>query len=308
MTLPATTADPTDAGLAADAALAPDRIVLGDNLALLASLPTGSIDLVYADPPFGTGQRRRLGARNGHPVDGPVFPDPTRGGAAASVAWLRPRLVECHRVLRETGSLFLHVDWRISHRARLLLDELFGEACFRNEIVWHYGLGGRGPANAFARKHDTILFYGRGARSRFHPRRGAVTPAMAAKYAHEDEDGRRYMLSYGRRYYLKGGKPLDSVWAIPSIAPGARERVGYPTQKPEALLERIVLAATDPGDVVLDPFLGSGTTAAVGRRLGRCVLGCDVSEEAIALAAERVRRVVPPGDGARPVVVERLTV
>ena len=163
------------------------------------------------------------------------------------VAWLRGVLVECHRVLRPTGSLFVHLDWRASHRARILLDELYGERCFRNEIIWHYGLGGGAPSDAFARKHDTILFYARSDASIFHAERGPVTPAMDAKYAHVDELGRRYQNAHGRRYYLLGGKRLDDVWAMPALAPTARERVGWPTQKPLALLERIVRATCDPG-------------------------------------------------------------
>ena len=151
-------------------------------------------------------------------------------------------LAECHRVLRPTVSIFVHLDWRASHRARLVLDDLFGEACFRNEIIWHYGLGGGAPRDAFARKHDTILFYARAEGATFHPERGAVTAAMAAKYAHVDELGRRYQNAHGRRYYLRGGKRLDDVWEIPALAPTARERVGWPTQKPLALLERIVRA------------------------------------------------------------------
>jgi site-specific DNA-methyltransferase (adenine-specific) len=259
------------------------RLVLGDNLAFLRTLGDASVDLVYADPPFGTQKTRRLAG----PVGAPTFDDVWDGGVRGYVDWIRPRLAELRRVLRPTGSLFLHADWRASHRLRVELDELLGEDCFRNEIVWHYGLGGRAPANAFARKHDTILFYARSAAARFNPTRGDVTPAMAAKYAHEDENG-RFMHSYGRRYYLKGGKRHDSVWQIPAIAPGARERLGYPTQKPEALLERIVAAASDPGDLVLDPFLGSGTTGVVALRLGRRFLGCDSSPEALAIARARI--------------------
>jgi site-specific DNA-methyltransferase (adenine-specific) len=265
------------------------RLVLADNLTFLATLPDSSVDLVYADPPFGTQRTRRLASL----TRAPTFEDVWDGGVRGYVEWMRPRLQELHRVLRSTGSLFLHADWRASHRLRVELDELFGVECFRNEIVWHYGLGGRAPANAFARKHDTILFYARSAAARFNPTRGDVTPAMAAKYAHQDEEGRRFMRSYGRRYYLKGGKRHDSVWQIPAIAPGARERLGYPTQKPEALLERIVEAASDPGDLVLDPFLGSGTTAVVALRLGREFVGCDRSADAIALTRARVEAFCP---------------
>ena len=194
----------------------PNRLLLADALALLGTLADGSVDLVYADPPFATGQVRRAadGAGVEHRYDD-LLDDPD-----AYRAWLEPHLAEFHRVLAPTGSLFLHLDHRMSAYARIALDAVFGRAGFRNEIVWRYGLGGRAPANAFARKHDVLLFYARGPANTFHRLRGGVTPAMEAKYAHVDEHG-RYQNAHGRRYYLKGGKPFDSVWDIPSIAPTA---------------------------------------------------------------------------------------
>ena len=177
----------------------------------------------------------------------------------------------------------------MSAHARIALDAAFGRDGFRNEIVWRYGLGGRAPANAFARKHDVLLFYARGPANTFHRLRGGVTPAMAAKYAHADEHG-RYQNAHGRRYYLKGGKPFDSVWDIPSIAPTARERTGYPTQKPLALLERVIAATTDPGALVVDPFVGSGTTAVAAQRLGRRFACGDSSPQAIEVTCSRLER------------------
>ena len=204
-------------------------------------------------------------------------------------AWLEPHLAELHRVLAPTGSLFLHLDHRMSAHARIALDGVFGRSCFRNEIIWRYGLGGRAPANAFARKHDVLLFYARGPGNTFHRLRGGLTPAMAAKYAHVDEHG-RYQRAHGRRYYLKGGKPFDSVWDIPSIAPTARERTGYPTQKPLALLERVIGATTNAGALVIDPFVGSGTTAVAAQRLGRRFVAGDRSPQAIAVTCSRLER------------------
>jgi site-specific DNA-methyltransferase (adenine-specific) len=232
------------------------------------------------------------------------YEDAVPGGLDGHVAWLRGLLGELHRVLRPTGSLFLHLDWRVSHRARVVLDELFGEAQFRNEIIWHYGLGGGAPRSAFARKHDTILFYARSPEAVFHAERGEVTPAMAAKYAHVDEEGRRYQQNHGTRYSLQGGKRFDDVWEIPAIAPTARERVGWPTQKPLALLERIVAAASAPGDVVLDPCCGSGTALVAAARLGRRAIGGDRAPEAIELAARRLADVAVT---AQPRAVRTLT-
>ncbi|MDX6568403.1 MAG: hypothetical protein QOH15_981 [Gaiellales bacterium] len=248
---------------------------------LLALVPAAAIDLVYLDPPFGTGIAR-TGRR------GAGYADALPSGIDGYITWLRTLLAECHRVLRPSGSLFLHLDWRASHRARVVLDELFGEACFRNEIVWHYGLGGGAPSDAFARKHDTILFYARSDASIFHAERGPVTAAMDAKYAHVDESGRRYQNAHGRRYYLQGGKRLDDVWELPAIAPTARERVGWPTQKPLALLERIVRAVCDPGACVLDPCCGSGTALVAAAALGLRAVGGDRAAEAVEITARRL--------------------
>jgi site-specific DNA-methyltransferase (adenine-specific) len=263
----------------------PNRLLLADALALLGTLEDGSVDLVYADPPFATGQVRRGPSADGveHRYDDSLD-DP-----GAYTAWLEPHLAELHRVLAPTGSLFLHLDHRMSAHARIALDAAFGREGFRNAIVWRYGLGGRAPANAFARKHDVLLFYARGPRNTFHRLRGAITPAMAAKYAHSDELG-RYQNAHGRRYYLKGGKPFDSVWDIPSIAPTAAERTGYPTQKPLALLERAISATTYPGALVADPFVGSGTTAVAAQRLGRRFVAGDCSPHAISVTCERLAR------------------
>jgi site-specific DNA-methyltransferase (adenine-specific) len=261
----------------------PNRLLLADALALLGTLPDASVDLAYADPPFATGQvRRGRGAAGSEHRYDDSLDDP-----GAFRAWLAPHLAELHRVLAPTGSLFLHLDHRMSAHARIALDDVFGRAAFRNEIVWRYGLGGRAPANAFARKHDVLLFYARGPANTFHRLRGGLTPAMAAKYAHSDEHG-RYQNAHGRRYYLKGGKPFDSVWDIPSIAPTAAERTGYPTQKPLALLERVISATTNAGALVIDPFVGSGTTAVAAQRLGRRFVAGDCSERAIGVTCSRL--------------------
>ena len=236
--------------------------------------------------------RRSRPVRCGAPPTAPAWSTATTTASTTrrpTRAWLEPHLHELHRVLAPTGSLFLHLDHRMSAHARIALDRVFGRSCFRNEIIWRYGLGGRAPANAFARKHDVLLFYARGPANTFHRLRGDITPAMDAKYSHSDEHG-RYQHAHGKRYYLKGGKPFDSVWDIPSIAPTASERAGYPTQKPLALLERVVSATTNPGALVIDPFVGSGTTAVAAQRLGRRFVAGDRSPEAISVTCRRLVR------------------
>ncbi|MEX0751285.1 MAG: site-specific DNA-methyltransferase [Dehalococcoidia bacterium] len=260
--------------------LPPNRLIQGDNLDVMRALPDASIHLIYADPPFFTGRDHAL-------TDGGAgFADTWTDGIEEYVTWLRTRFLEMRRLLASRGVLCVHCDWHAGHYVKVELDRIFGGEVFRNEIVWHYGLGASNATRHVLRKHDTLLVYGAPG-STFNRIRGEVTSAMLAKYCHEDERG-RYMMSRGRRYYLKGGKPLDSVWNIPAIAATSRERVGYPTQKPLALLDRVVRVWSNEGDVVADFFGGSGTTAVAAQQLGRRWLVCDESVTAIGLAHQRV--------------------
>lgn len=256
-----------------------NALLHADCLDALSDVPGGSAHLVYLDPPFNTNTRRSAAAAAYSDAFGP---------ANNYIAFLRPRIDALWRVMSQSGSLFFHCDWRMSHHVRIMLDEVFAEGCFVNEIVWHYGLGAARARRHLLTKHDVIFWYARSPGYVFNLLRDPPTPAMLNKYRHVDEDGRRYMRSYGKKYLLKGGKPLDDVWSIPSIAPTSRERVGYPTQKPLALLTRIVELASLPGDLVLDPFCGSGTTLVAAQRMGRAWLGIDQSADAIAIARARL--------------------
>ena len=278
-----------------------NRLLHGDAVALAETLPAASVDLVYLDPPFFTVKVQRA-------AGGLAYSDAWAGGLAAYLDWLRPLLVHTHRLLRPTGTLYVHLDWHAVHHVKVELDRIFGMDHFQNEVIWHYGLGAARSQTHFLRKHDTLLVYRRGPRATFNLLRGPVTRAMAGKYRHQDEQG-RYMHSRGRRYYLRGGKPLDTVWEIPTIAATSRERLGYPTQKPEALLERIILASSNAGDVVLDPLCGSGTTPAVAQRLGRRWIAGDRAGDAIAITADRLRRLCAalPPPAPPDFTVERLT-
>ena len=203
------------------------------------------------------------------------------------IDWLRPRIEECYRVLKPTGSIYCHLDWHAVHYVKVMMDEIFGYDNFRNEIVWHYGLGAANGKTAYMRKHDNILFYSKGKEYTFNLQRGDVTPQMKAKYCHEDENG-KYMMAKGKKYYLKGGKPLDSVWDIPTISPTSKERLNYPTQKPEILLERIITGSSNPEDVILDPFCGCGTAIAMAQKLGRKWIGIDVEPLSCTVMATRL--------------------
>lgn len=225
------------------------RVALGDCLDLLRAEDDASVDLVYLDPPFNTGKPQRGTA--GEFADRFASMD-------AYLDFLGRRLVECHRVLRETGSILVHCDWRTSHRVRCLLDDLFGPEMFVNHLVWSYGLGGSSP-RSFAKKHDDILFYAKTEDYHFDvPRVPATSQRM------------RGMM-----------KKATDVLDIPSLNNLALERVGYPTQKPLALLSMLVRACSPESGTVLDPFCGSGTTLVAAIEAGRSAIGFDISERAI---------------------------
>jgi len=256
------------------------RIVLADNLDFMAGLPSASIDLIYADPPFFTGrlQKRRNGRQRFH--------DQWHGGLGAFLDFLRPRLTEMRRLLKPTGTVYVHLDWHAVHYVKVLLDEVFGYDHFLNEIIWSYRTGGR-SRRWFARKHDSLLVYTRERNGhKFHVMREG---AYRTDGLNRDESGRPYKNTRsGRLYFHPEGPAMTDVWELPFLSTVARERTGYPTQKPESLLERVIQASSDPGDLVADFFCGSGTTLAVARRLGRRWLGCDRSPEAVRLASARL--------------------
>ena len=283
-----------------------------DGLELARTLPDGCLDLVYLDPPFGTGRSRRgLRGRGGSfgLADVVAFEDPKharndederpgRAGDSRLDPWLGALLVECRRLLRPGGALFLHLDARAAPRARLFLDNLLGQENFLNEIIWHYATGGV-PRAAFARKHDTILYYRTGPGHTFHRLR--EKKRLAHRIHRPGVEEFRDAAGWYRYRFL------DDVWTIPWLTQDAKERTGYPTQKPVALLERIVLATTDPGMRVADFCCGSGTTAVAARRLGRAWVACDRSELAIRMTRDRLEGTDLPVavDGADPPAVPR---
>lgn len=235
------------------------RLYLGECRGLGAALGAEPLDLVYADPPFGTGARRRGRA-------GLAFSDGARGGPEAYAAWLVERLAPLWERLGPAGSLYVHLDWRSVHYAKVALDRALGARCFLNEIVWIYGLGGSSPRR-WPRKHDTLLWY-----ARTPGRQWFEAPRVAAR----------------SRRLAGRDKKAPSWWDIPALNNMARERVGWPTQKPEALLERVVRSSCPPGGLVADPFAGSGTTAVAALRHGRRAVLCDADPRALALARRRL--------------------
>ncbi len=268
-----------------------DEILLGDNLDVLPRFADASFRLVYADPPFNTGRRqtRKTVAAAADPAGRVGFGGRryrTRLLAESSyrdafddyLAFLEPRLREVRRLLDDEGTLYFHIDYREAHYCKLLLDELFGRECFLNEIVWAYDYGAR-PRRRWPAKHDTILVYVKD-RGRYHFDAEAVErePYMAPALA-------------GAEKAARGKLPTD-VWWHTIVSPTGREKTGYPTQKPEAIVRRMVQASTRPGDWCLDPFAGSGTLGAVARGLGRRFVLVDESAEAVAVARRRLGEAV----------------
>ena len=236
-------------------------------MAFVSGLPPASLDLLYADPPFFTGavQRTSAGAsRAGRKIDASYddrWPD-----VGTYIGWLEERLVATLPAMKPTGVLLVHCDWHASHHIRVMLDGVLGAGAFINHLVWSYGLGGSSPRR-FARKHDDIFAYAVQADRYYFE--APLVPATSAR--------------------LKGRmKKATDVLDIPSLNNMAAERTGYPTQKPLELLEMLIAAFAPVGGVVLDPCFGSGTTLVAAHRTGRVGVGCDTSEEAVAVCRSRL--------------------
>jgi site-specific DNA-methyltransferase (adenine-specific) len=264
------------------------EIHLGDNLELLEGLTSASVDLIYIDPPFNTGltqkrtritaRRSESGTRNGFggaryettSVASPTYAD----SFDDYLEFLRPRLVEAHRLLTATGSLFLHLDAREVHYAKVMLDQIFGRDCFRNEIIWAYDYGGK-PRDRWPAKHDNLLWYSRSPSGyTFHYDAIDRVPYMAPDLVGPEKAAR--------------GKIPTDVWWITVVPTNSREKTGYPTQKPLKLLERIVRVHSNPGDLVLDFFAGSGTTGQAAANLGRRFVLIDCSRDAVLVMRKRL--------------------
>ena len=249
----------------------------GDNLEIMRSMDDGSIDLIYLDPPFNS--KRNYGEF-----------DDRWSGDGEYIDFMTARLVQCHRLLANTGSIYLHCDPTMSHYLKVVMDTIWGRSNFRNEIIWCY-TGSNNVTRRFPRKHDTILFYAQSEATGFNA--DAVRVPYKIKKVSTRSNSRNYT-DEEKEALSKRGKVVESWWAdIPNFgtATGSKERVGYPTQKPLKLLERIIAASSNPGDTVFDPFCGSGTTLVAAQRLGRLWVGCDMSANAIAIAKKRLDEV-----------------
>ena len=288
----------------------------GDNLYILNGMNSASVDLIYLDPPFNS--KRTYSASLGSKAAGASFKDMWTwqdvdescldalvetypalvrfietigdiGGRPmmAYITYMAQRIIELHRILKETGCLYLHVDPTASHYLKVVLDEIFGKDNFLNEVIWSYRTGGA-SSKKFAQKHDVILFYAKTSGYYFGDvkeksytraigrKAGVVNYGAGSAEFFQDTDGVYNLVN------------CRDVWDIPYINSQAKERTGYPTQKPLALLERIIRASSKKGDVVLDPFCGCATTCVAAQQLGRRWIGIDIEEKAVDILMERL--------------------
>jgi len=326
-----------------------NTVYCGDAKEVLGRFPEGSVDLIYLDPPFFSNRVYEVIWKDGSEIRS--FEDRWKGGINNYVSWLMERVGQCYRVLKSTGSLYIHLDDHASHYVKVELDKLFGEARFINEIIWSRQLGRHSGARQYGRGHDSILFYakgeeytwnqqyqpysqeylnhfykytepGTGRRYRLGDLTGAgdsggqyeflgVRPARGRHWAYKKE-AMESLLRAGRIVQAKKGAmpaykryldempgaALQDIWSDIKPVTRGKETLGYPTQKPEALLERIILTSSNEGGLVLDPFCGCGTAIAVAHKLGRAWIGVDVSPTACKIMGKRMR-----GIGASPHIV-----
>lgn len=280
-----------------------NKLICGDNLEELVKLPKESVDLIYIDPPFFT--HKQYEVVWGDEAEVRSFGDRWEGGIEHYISWMTERVQLMYDVLKPTGSFYLHCDWHANAHVRIMLDKIFGAKNFRNEIIWHYSGWNKKLRGHFERRSDTIFFYAKSKEQLFYsysiPWKSVEEYVRIRKQKlRTDKNGRKYVLSDAgggkrvKRYIedaMEYGIPVDNVWDIDKLNNSSKEMLGYPTRKPEALLERIIQASSNEGDIVLDAFCGCGTACVVAHRLKRKWIGIDISPTAIKVIEQRLLRV-----------------
>lgn len=271
-----------------------DQVIHGDCLHVLEHLDNSTVDIAYLDPPFFTNRHHSSVSRNRKKKFS--FAD-SWSELSDYADYMEARIRQIHRVIKNTGSIFVHCDTNANFLIRTLLDDIFGADQFRSEIIWTYRRWSN-SAKGLLPAHQTIFFYSKTEHYKFNRVYGAYSETtnidQILQLRARDEHGVSVYATDQNGNTIYGGEkkgvPLSDVWEIPFLNPKAKERTGYPTQKPVLLLERIIEISTDVGDLVLDPFCGSGTTLVAANLLGRNSIGIDISEEAVALAKNRLKK------------------
>jgi DNA modification methylase len=295
-----------------------NRLIWGDKkyvLPALAAELAGAVDLIYIDPPFFTGDDFSFSinvdgedfTREPNLIEQKAYRDTWGSGVDGYLSWLHSSLGYLYELLSDSGSIYVHLDWHVGHFAKAVLDEVFGTENFRNEIIWHYYNKMQGNINRFASNHDVIFWYSKTSRYKFSRiREQREVPKRQQKRAWDSATGtlKQAKDADGNLiYYTETERTIDDVWRLPYLMPADRtQNIGYPTQKPESLLERILTASTDEGDLVLDCFAGSGTTAAAAERLGRRWVVADLGRFAIHTTRKRLLGI----PNVKPFVVQNL--
>lgn len=269
-------------------------ILLGDCLEQLRTIQDDSIDLIYLDPPFFTQSKQKLSTRDNTKE---YSFDDSWDSITDYQEFIAERLGECHRVLKSSGSIFLHCDKSASHYLRVTLDNIFGMSNFRSEIIWNYKRWSNSKVGLL-NNHQNIYFYSKTNKFKFNTIYTDYSPSTNVDQILQDRvrdanNKSKYKMDAEGKAVIgkeKKGVPLSDVWDIPYLNPKAKERTGYPTQKPILLLEQIINIVTDEGDVVLDPFCGSGTTLVAASLMNRKYIGIDVSSDAVELTQERLEK------------------
>jgi adenine-specific DNA-methyltransferase len=283
-----------------------NKLIWGDNLLVMGSLLeefAGKIDLIYIDPPFATGADFSFAAAIGHPQV--AYRDSWKIDTGSYLAMMAERLRLIKDLLSPKGTLFLHCDWHVSHLLRTIGDEVFGVENFLNEIVWYYYNKFQGNVKRFASNHDVVLWYRKGVSYQFHPQVEKRSEGNVKQLVRSWDKKKAAIVNAkgadGKVMYRETDeRTVDDVWRISMLQPAdLTENCGFPTQKPEALLQRIVQTASSPGDLVADFFCGSGTMLSVAEKLNRRWIGCDLGRWGIHTTRKRLLSI----NGYRPFAV-----
>jgi len=265
-----------------------NEIHCGDNLEIMKYIEPNSIDLIYLDPPYFTQTNWKIGNNE--------FSDSWKD-MDEYLNFMEDRLRQMYRILKDTGSIYLHVDHHAVYELKVIMDKIFGRENFINDIIWSYNTSGKSK-RYFSHKHDTILFYSKTNNYVFNEQRVKDEGKNISRYNKVDEDGNKYYMRSGKyKVVYTGTIPLTDSWNdISALTNNANEKIGYPTQKPIELLERIIKASSNKDDIVLDPFCGSGSTLESAKRIGRKFIGIDQNKQAITMSKKRLKNVLTQRD------------